>query len=165
MDERRRQEALLERVWLSPLSQNSYMLANKHYSWWPQEEITDSQVAQIQASVDKVDIMFTHDKPLASRPRFNRKEPELCRPNQARIQAVVDSVRPDLLLHGHLHFRYIDQITTNGHVTRVHGLDAEGVNNHASHDQPRAQRNPTSLADVCVLLDLPTMQVTDVLMP
>lgn len=92
------------------------------WSWWPQEEISDAERDAAMAG-GPVDVMLTHDKPLASRPDWNRKDIAECRPNQMQIQKVVDAVRPKLLLHGHLHYAYTDTIESTG--TLVQGLDCD----------------------------------------
>jgi Icc-related predicted phosphoesterase len=95
--------------------------------WFSGEEMTDGDMEAIikYAEPDKVDVMLAHDKPLWSTPDWNRKNLELCKPNQVRLQRAVNALRPELYLHGHLHYRYSDTI---GHpvyaeVTRVEGLD------------------------------------------
>lgn len=96
----------------------------KYQSWWPEEELTDADVATALADPTPIDILFTHDKPRASNPRWNRKDFPECVPNQQRIQTVVNALHPRLLLHGHLHFRYTDEILCgDGRYTRVEGLD------------------------------------------
>jgi hypothetical protein len=73
-----------------------------------------------------VDVMLTHDKPRASNPRWNRKDFPECWPNQDRIQTAVRALRPKLLVHGHLHFPYEDQIRSSGDSwTTVIGLDCD----------------------------------------
>lgn len=85
-------------------------LGQKHRCWWSEEEITDAEVAEIVKDTSPVDIMFTHDKPLGSSPRWNRKDKAECLPNQQRIQQVMNVVQPIMLFHGHLHFSYQDSI-------------------------------------------------------
>lgn len=100
--------------------------------WWPEEELTDDDVATALADPEPIDILLTHDKPLASSPRWNRKRLPECEPNQRRIQTVVNTLHPRLLLHGHLHYRYTDVVRCgDGDLhTRVEGLscnqDAQG---------------------------------------
>jgi len=94
--------------------------------WFPEEELTDAELAQALANPELVDVMLTHDKPRASDPRWNRKNMPECLPNQDRIQAAVDALRPRLLVHGHLHFPYRDQIRAGGKGwTTVVGLDCD----------------------------------------
>lgn len=93
--------------------------------WWPEEEITDADLAYALRDPEPVDILFTHDKPLASNPPWNRKPFDECKPNQQKIQTVVNTLNPKLLIHGHLHYRYTDFIyngSTDGY-TMVEGLD------------------------------------------
>ncbi|WP_433592642.1 metallophosphoesterase family protein [Nocardia sp. CA-145437] len=92
--------------------------------WFPEEEMTDNELAELLAADSSpVDVLLTHDKPRASRPKWNRKDKPECYPNQDRIQTVVRTLRPDLLFHGHLHVRYTDTIAAgDGDWTRVEGL-------------------------------------------
>lgn len=90
--------------------------------WFPEEQMTDDECdALLAADPTPVDVLLTHDKPRAAEPAWNRKNLPECLPNQERIQRVVDTLRPRLLLHGHLHFRYTDQLGG----TRVEGLGAD----------------------------------------
>ncbi|MFE5289455.1 metallophosphoesterase [Nocardia sp. NPDC056611] len=92
--------------------------------WFPEEEMTDDELSELLAADSSpVDVLLTHDKPRASRPKWNRKDKPECYPNQDRIQTVVRTLRPDLLFHGHLHVRYTDTIAAgDGDWTRVEGL-------------------------------------------
>lgn len=82
--------------------------------WWPDETITDAHVESALAG-GPADVMITHETPAATPVRAVR---ELLRTNpfgfpaealvdsatsRARITQVWDAVRPDLLLHGHMH--------------------------------------------------------------
>lgn len=105
--------------------------------WWPEEELTDDEVAVALADPTPLDVLFTHDKPRAAAPKWNRKNILECFPNQDKIQTVVNALKPKLLVHGHLHFPYQDQIRCgeNDEHTLVMGL-------HCNPDDPKAsQRN------------------------
>ncbi|NNH74585.1 hypothetical protein HLB23_32855 [Nocardia uniformis] len=95
--------------------------------WFPEEQMTDAELdALLEADSSPADILFTHDKPRDSHPDFNRKKHPDCLPNQARIQRVVETLHPAVLFHGHLHYRYTDQIWSGeGKPTRVEGLAAD----------------------------------------
>lgn len=95
-----------------------------HQEWWPEEEITDAELAAAIADPAEIDILFTHDKPRGSNPEWNRKDIQECWPNQDKIQTVVRSLHPKLLVHGHLHWRYRDTIPAgdDGLHCRVEGL-------------------------------------------
>ncbi|MEV0245077.1 metallophosphoesterase [Nocardia sp. NPDC050712] len=98
--------------------------------WFPEEQMTDAECdALLAADPAPVDVLLTHDKPRAADPAWNRKNLPECLPNQDRIQRAVEALRPRLLLHGHLHFRYTDQIGD----TRVEGLGADPDASHP-HD-------------------------------
>lgn len=95
-------------------------------SWWPEEQITDEDVVKAIGDGSTVDIMLTHDKPRAADPHWRKPDLPACHPNQWQVQRVVTEVKPDLLVHGHLHHRYEDRIHNgDGGMTRVVGLDCE----------------------------------------
>jgi hypothetical protein len=88
--------------------------------------MTDDECDALLADDSPVDVLLTHDKPRGSDPDWNRKNLPECLPNQDRIQRVVRTLRPDLLLHGHLHYRYTDSVDRgDGATTRVEGLGAD----------------------------------------
>lgn len=94
--------------------------------WFPEEEMNDRQLtAYLAGAPATVDIIFSHDKPRTSNPKWNRKDIPECWPNQNRIQEAVEILRPELLVHGHLHYRYEDFIPREGGRTKVVGLDAD----------------------------------------
>lgn len=103
--------------------------------WFSDEEMTSEAVRNaIVAAPNTVDFMFTHDKPRMSNPKWNRKNIEECWANQNRIQEAVDALKPHLLVHGHLHYRYDDQILGPHGKTQVLGLQSEpwGAGTHLS---------------------------------
>lgn len=94
--------------------------------WFPEEELSDAELAAALTDPTPVDVMLTHDKPRASNPAWNRKDIPECWPNQDRIQAAVRALRPALLVHGHLHYPYTDRIRSGDDSwTTVIGLDAD----------------------------------------
>ncbi|MFF7243624.1 metallophosphoesterase [Embleya sp. NPDC008237] len=102
--------------------------------WFPEEQATDADVDAILTDPAPVDILLTHDKPLRTAPEFNRKDDPRCLPNQQRVQRLVDAYRPTLAAHGHLHFRYTEELAhPDGSSTRVEGLAADPM---ASYDVP-----------------------------
>jgi hypothetical protein len=108
-------------------------------SWWPQEEITEADVIR-STQGGPVDIMITHDAPncppkLASMLQMSEQiwiraygsqrwygelSPRSFKCRQA-ISAIMDEVAPKLLIHGHYHWRYEDEM--NG--TRIVGLNCD----------------------------------------
>lgn len=78
--------------------------------WFPEEEMTDEDMATFLLDNTPVDIMLAHDKPHASNPGWNRKNILECSFNQHRLQMAVHALEPQLFLHGHLHYRYTDHI-------------------------------------------------------
>ncbi len=120
--------------------------------WFPEEEMTDNELTDLlEANSSPVEVLLTHDKPRATEPKFNRKNKPECFPNQDRIQRLVWALRPTLLVHGHLHYRYTDIIACGGdRWTRVEGLAAD----------PEASHHPSYIVDQSwMLLPLPHSQV------
>lgn len=96
--------------------------------WFPGEEMTDREMLDILRDETPVDIMLAHDKPAKSEPGWNRKDLPGCRPNALRLQAAMDTLKPKLYLHGHLHHRYTDKIplpSAEWAECTVEGLDAD----------------------------------------
>lgn len=83
-------------------------------TWWPDEAITDAHVAAAIAG-GPVDLMLTHESPagtpvrvvreiLRTNPhRFPKSALEASSASRARVSEVWNAVRPELLIHGHLH--------------------------------------------------------------
>lgn len=83
-------------------------------TWWPDEAITDEHVADAIAG-GPADLMLTHESPantpiravreiLRTNPhRFPKAALEASAASRARVSEVWDAVRPELLVHGHLH--------------------------------------------------------------
>ena len=100
----------------------------EHVSWWRGETITAGDVERASAP-GHVDVMLTHDAPLgvtpwADRATMDRKKdlwPE-SRENRKLLSAVVEACAPQLLVHGHYHWRYTDRVGS----TRIEGLAADG---------------------------------------
>lgn len=110
--------------------------------WFPEEEMTDEDMAKILAAPDYVEwwehemsmvevrhpvhVILAHDKPRASNPMWNRKTFPECLPNQDRLQMAVMALQPRLFVHGHLHYRYTDTIPCGDERnTRVEGLHCD----------------------------------------
>jgi Icc-related predicted phosphoesterase len=102
--------------------------------WFPEEEATEADLAAALAG-PPVDVLLAHDKPRNTTPAINRKDEWDAYPNQERIQRLVDDLRPTLLVHGHLHYRYSEQLGP----TRVEGLACDpraawGIPGYAHED-------------------------------
>lgn len=94
--------------------------------WFPEEEMTDADMAQILLDTEPVDVILAHDKPRASNPMWNRKAFAECLPNQDRLQLAVNTLKPKLFVHGHLHYRYTDTIRSGDDTwTKVEGLHCD----------------------------------------
>ncbi len=118
-------------------------------SWWPEESITEEE-AEFAMSGGYVDVMLTHDAPEGTdipclrRQRALRRDmfPESTQ-QRLLLRRVVDAVRPKMLVHGHYHNRYSDNL--NGTVIEGLGADMQPLNEavtvfdtdvfHATHGQ------------------------------
>lgn len=94
--------------------------------WFPEEEMSDEDMAKILNVATHTDVILAHDKPRASNPMWNRKDIFECYPNQDRLQMAVLTLRPKLFIHGHLHYRYADTIRSSDNThTQVQGLHCD----------------------------------------
>ena len=102
-------------------------------SWWPQEAVTDADVARAEAA-GVVDVMFTHDAPVGVNPLElilpslrDRSLERSCTANRRRVAMAVEACKPRLLFHGHYHYRYDGMWRAgNGRQTQVVGLGCNG---------------------------------------
>lgn len=114
-------------IWES--ARNQY-LPGEHAEtlWFPEEEMTDDDMDRyVAAALPGVDYILAHDKPLASKPGWNRKAFPECEPNQKRLQKAVEELGPDEFFHGHLHYPY-ESVIQHGHGMghcRVTGLNSD----------------------------------------
>ncbi len=96
-------------------------------TWWPEEAITEQNVEDVIAG-GYADVMLTHDAPegtdipcLRRQKKFKKDIfPESTR-QRALLRRAFDGVKPKMLVHGHYHDRYTDDL--NG--TRIEGLGAD----------------------------------------
>lgn len=85
-------------------------------SWWPEEEITDSDAQALVDNVaargwDRVDVLITHDAPAGLRRPGMQPKPSFFTPEvehytwtqRVRLRESADQVRPRWLVHGHWH--------------------------------------------------------------
>lgn len=89
--------------------------------YWKEETITYRQVDKAVAA-GKVDVLLTHDSPeipskleslMVSGGYMEDHSPKLdraSRSNRLAVSAVMEAVQPKLLIHGHHHVRYNDQM-------------------------------------------------------
>lgn len=81
--------------------------------WFPGEEMTDRDMLQILDDTTSVDVILAHDKPYSTEVDFNTKTVVESLHNQHRLQAAMETLRPLMFLHGHLHTRYTQQVRMN----------------------------------------------------
>jgi hypothetical protein len=100
--------------------------------WWSQEEITEEQEAAIIGG-GTADVMVCHDCPAAV-PHAFPAPPSQWHPadlarndaHRSRLQRIADAVRPDHLMHGHLHRAYQRSCDFAHGPVQVTGLGADG---------------------------------------
>lgn len=108
-------------------------------SWWPQEVLTDADVASLGDG--PLDVLVTHDAPerVTLQSSFTLEPADELRSeeNRQRVGRALEATRPRLLVHGHWHHRYstdlswIDAAATEADdalvwaSTRVEGLGAD----------------------------------------
>jgi len=107
-------------------------------SWWPSEMPTEEDVARAAAG-GNVDVLVSHDagtclvpavvKILGDPNWWSTEELAYSASSRARVQQVVDTVRPRLQVHGHWHVR--DSTECEGEGQR--GLRVESM---GMEDQP-----------------------------
>lgn len=114
-------------------------------SWWPEEEVLDSDVDSLIKNVndagwDRVDILITHDVATGAftngfthLPLWATPDVELyCNVQRNRLRIGNDAVRPHVVVHGHWH-EYSNSIIDgvdkdlNGYTTEVVGLACDGM--------------------------------------
>lgn len=103
------------------------------FSWWPGETITREDVNRC-IDGDHADIVVSHDAPSeateaipswASLGRQKDLFPE-SKANRARLSSVVYRVNASLVLHGHYHYRYSQEVLIRGRNScRVEGFGCD----------------------------------------
>ncbi|WP_372663642.1 metallophosphoesterase [Amycolatopsis kentuckyensis] len=100
--------------------------------WWPEEEISDADAAAA-AHGGTADVMVCHDRPACAPlalppPPRSWRQGDLLRSDlhRQRLQAVVDHVKPRLLIHGHYHYEDDTVVRVPWGELRVTGLDCDG---------------------------------------
>lgn len=102
-----------------------------YIEWWPTETIT---LGDMQRAVEggKVDVMVTHDCPAGVKipgiipgdySQWPKQQIIEAEHHREQLWKVWDTVRPDLLVHGHYHIPY----ETEYDGTHVIGLDCDGT--------------------------------------
>lgn len=132
MEERRRTLS-----WLAHEKYGKKFEDHRQTLWFPEEEITDIELQVALGDCEPIDVMLCHDKPINSTPGWNRKDLQECWPNQARLQAVVETLKPSLYVHGHLHYFYHHAMLNGDAKTYVVGLQAD---NEAGSYEPGYNR-------------------------
>ena len=101
--------------------------------WFPEEQITESDLMHV-ADGGPCDVLLTHDAPagyvIPGIPSNDRVPPfwqpmlHVSAMHRYAVLAAVEAVKPALLVHGHYHSRYSQELVLdNGHVVQIEGLD------------------------------------------
>lgn len=92
-----------------------------HYGWFPQETITS---AQMNTAIDGglCDVLVVHDAPYGGfiSEQTQPTDPE-CVTNMRCVDTVMGHTHPELLVHGHHHYRYTETIDN----TLIQGLGCD----------------------------------------
>jgi predicted phosphodiesterase len=104
--------------------------------WFPAEEASAAELEFALRDPEPIDILVTHDRPRGvTLPNDRKAGIAETIPNQDRLQKLVTTLTPKLLVHGHMHVRYTDWIRSSGDTwTRVDGLGADDA---TKRDMPR----------------------------
>lgn len=121
-------------------------------SWWPEEELTGPQVADI-AEAGLCDVLFTHDVShevnvpgIGHRVytvNWDPKELERAWLHRERLGALTANLKPTHIYHGHFHIPYTKISHTSFGETRVTGLgdDLSGSANWVNVDLDELKNN------------------------
>lgn len=102
--------------------------------WWPQEAITDDDVARAVAG-GPAEVIVAHEAPtrvqtISSRLRgtggFSRDDIEYADQVRAKFMEAFIAVEPTLALHGHYHFTVNETVDYGAFATHVFGLACDG---------------------------------------
>ncbi len=125
-----------ERTWHALGGAVSVDRAIRHegISWWPEEEITRPQACEA-IEMGPADVMITHDCPAGVHHSFGPPpsfwdDRDLARSDahRERLQDVVNALRPQWIMHGHLHRAYQRAYDFGYGPVEVTGLDYDGGN-------------------------------------
>lgn len=98
-------------------------------SWWHGESISEADVRQA-CDNGPVDVLFTHDAPEGVRTLyFGNADTGVWRESRRSreaVAAIVEAVRPKLVVHGHYHVGYEEIANIGSHRCRVIGLGCHG---------------------------------------
>lgn len=123
------------RTWLAmggAHSPDRAIRVEKGWGWWPQEDITDEQVAAAAAG-GPADVLLSHD--VASGvfiaydpppPHWHQTDLDLAHQNRRRLQSLCDAVKPYHLIHGHHHRAYQRDTEMGYGLAEVTGLGMDG---------------------------------------
>jgi hypothetical protein len=127
LDQERKRSLAIERKNAYREPNNQLSLDTSGTLWFPEEEMSDDDMTMFLEDKTPVDIILAHDKPIASNPKWNRKDIAECWPNANRLQRAAVVLKPKVFFHGHLHYYYEDDIRVGDDnlFTRVIGLDCD----------------------------------------
>lgn len=95
-----------------------------YIDWWPQEELTAGDVERALADPAPLDVLFTHDMPENATRTYPARILPGGQSNRRALQAVVDSLKPAIVIHGHWHREYVGYFDND---IRIMGLNCDGT--------------------------------------
>lgn len=110
-------------------------------TWWPEEEVTYTDIDNTIKDGMGCDILVTHDAPLGDYPMNNVLNEQLGSvPNQRihqiflesyggrkAIAGIVEAIKPRVLVHGHYHHYHSDIVDYGHFKTKIIGLNMDGT--------------------------------------
>lgn len=104
-----------------------------HVSWWPQEEISEQDVAACVAG-GPADVLISHDCPSGVQIpdlrktswRWSRESLAASEAHREQLTRVCEGVRPRMVVHGHYDRCYVRRVRRPWGMMRVVGLDRDG---------------------------------------
>jgi Icc-related predicted phosphoesterase len=139
-------------------------------SWWPQEELTDSETETIRQQ-DRVEVLLTHDSPYgANTPKLPQQDfirwvgahiAQQSEEHQRRIRKICDALQPRILIHGHYHFRYSDNHIWKAATGFPYAITIEGLDCDETISRTRYAGMPMpAVSDNLIVADIAENQLT-----
>ena len=104
----------------------------KNWGWWPQEYITDDQIADAIED-GPADVLLSHDAPTGAHivhpppaGHWDFSDMAKSEENQARLQVLCDAVWPKHIIHGHHHTAYQKTVHMAHGDVEITGLANDG---------------------------------------
>ena len=124
-------------------------------SWWPQEQISYMQAMKVIDS-GECDVLLSHDVP--EEVRFDNLYPlPDVTGHRKLLQSVVDATKPELVLHGHMHYPYRARIKNRLYI----GHNCNGRSGNLTLLDTVALKNGTPWENALIPVDSGPKKVRD----